>query len=102
MVVAAVFDDVRTKLLGDAFGAVLGKLHGTHYPDGVREAIADRVIEFARTTTEGDPEPLARAVLASLRIKSDRTTMSPPATKEIEECRARSAMSRSGISRSVV
>jgi hypothetical protein len=69
MAVAAVFDDVRTKLLGDAFDAVLGKLHGTHYPDSVREAIADRVIEFARTTTEGDPERLARAVLASLRIK---------------------------------
>lgn len=69
MVVAAVFDDARTKLLGDAFDAVLGKLQGTHYPDGVREAIAGRVIEFARTTTEGDPERLARAVLASLRIK---------------------------------
>ena len=69
MAIAAVFDYARTKLLGDAFDAVLGKLHGTHYPDGVREAIVGRVIEFARTTTEGDPERLARAVLASLRIK---------------------------------
>ena len=69
MAVATVFDDVRTKLLGDAFDAVLGKLHGTHYPDGVREAIAGRVIEFAQTTTEGDPDRLACAVLASLRIK---------------------------------
>ena len=68
MAVATVFDDVRTKLLGEAFDAVLGKLR-THYPDDVREAIADRVIEFVRTTTEGDPERLASAVLASLRIR---------------------------------
>jgi hypothetical protein len=55
--------------LGDAFDAVLGMLHGTTYPDGVREVLADRVIEFGRTTSERDPQRLARAVLASLRIK---------------------------------
>jgi hypothetical protein len=64
-----VFDEVSTKLLGDAFDAVLGMLHGTQYPDNVREAIADRVIEFGRTTSERDPQCLARAVLASLGIK---------------------------------
>jgi hypothetical protein len=47
----------------------LEKLHGTHYPESVREAIADRVIEFAWTTPERDPERLASAVLASLGIK---------------------------------
>jgi hypothetical protein len=35
----------------------------------VREAIADRVLEFARNTTERDPQRLARAVVASLGIK---------------------------------
>jgi hypothetical protein len=47
MAVAAVFDDARTKLLGDAFDAVLGKLHGTYYPDGVREAIRYRHVRSA-------------------------------------------------------
>jgi hypothetical protein len=65
----AVFDDLGTKFLGDAFDAVFGKLHGTHYPDAVREAIASRVIEFGRSTCEGDPDRLATAVLASLGIK---------------------------------
>ncbi len=68
-VVGSVFDDSSTKFLGDAFDAMLGMLHGTHYPDAVREALADRVIEFGRTTSERDPQRLARAVLASLGIK---------------------------------
>ena len=66
-VVGGVFDDSSTKFLGDAFDAVLGMLHGTNYPEGVREVLADRVIEFGRT--ERDPQRLARAVLASLGIK---------------------------------
>jgi hypothetical protein len=64
-----VFDDLRTKLLGDAFDAVLKKLHGTQYPKGVREAIASRVLEFGRATSERDPDRLATAVVASLGIK---------------------------------
>jgi hypothetical protein len=74
MAVAAVFDDVRTKSLGDAFDAVLGKLHGTHYPDGGREAIADRVIEFARTTDRGRSRALSacRARKAEDQIVSYR------------------------------
>jgi hypothetical protein len=59
----------RRKFLGDAFDAVLGMLHGTNYPEGVREVLADRVIEFGRTTSERDPQRLAHAVLASLGIK---------------------------------
>jgi hypothetical protein len=50
-VVGGVLDDTSTKFLGDAFDAVLGMLHGTHYPDEVREVLADRVIEFGRTTS---------------------------------------------------
>jgi hypothetical protein len=69
MGIGAAFDDISTKLLGDAFDAAFGKLHGTHYPETVREAIADRVIEFAWTMPERDPERLASAVLASLGIK---------------------------------
>ena len=65
----ASFDDVRTKVMGDAFDAVCGKLHGTFYPDAVREAIADRVIEMARSSSESDPQRLADAVMASLGIK---------------------------------
>jgi RecB family endonuclease NucS len=63
------FRRYSTKFLGDAFDAVIGMLHGTNYPDGVREVLADRVIEFGRTTSERDPQRLARAVLASLGIK---------------------------------
>jgi hypothetical protein len=69
MAVGAVFDDVSTKFLGDAFDAVFAMLHGAQYPDRVREVIAGRVLEFGRTMTERDPERLARAVVASLRIK---------------------------------
>jgi hypothetical protein len=69
MDLGAAFDDIRIKLSGDAFDAAFGKLHGTYYPDNVREAIANRVIEFAWTTPERDPERLASAVLASLGIK---------------------------------
>ncbi len=63
------FDDVTTKVMGEAFDAVCRKLHGTVYPDPVREAIADRVIEVARGSSERDPQRLADAVVASLGIK---------------------------------
>jgi len=66
---AAVFDDTRTKIIGDAFDAVFGKLHGSFYPEEVREAIADRVIAIALRSNERDPARLADAVVASLGIK---------------------------------
>jgi len=69
MAVGAVFDDVSTKFLGDTFNAVFAMLHGAQYPDQVREAIADRVLEFAKNTTERNAYRLARTVVASLRIK---------------------------------
>jgi len=69
MVIGAVFDDIGTKFLGDAFDAVFVMLHGAQYPDDVREVIADRVLEFGTTMTEGDPQRLARAVVLSLGIK---------------------------------
>jgi hypothetical protein len=69
MAIGAVFDDVSTKFLGDAFDAVFARLHGAQYPDQVREVIADRVLEFGRTSNESDPRRLARAALASLGIK---------------------------------
>jgi hypothetical protein len=69
MAIGAVFDDINTKFLGEAFDAVFAMLHGAQYPDDVREVIADRVLEFGRATTEHDPQRLARAVVASLGIK---------------------------------
>lgn len=69
MVIGAVFDDLSTKFLGDAFDAVFAMLHGAQYPDDVREAIADRVLEFGNSTMERDPQRLARAVVTSLGIK---------------------------------
>jgi len=69
MVIGAVFDDIGTKFLGDAFDAVFTMLHGAQYADDVREVIADRVLEFGRSTTERDPHRLARAVVVSLGIK---------------------------------
>jgi hypothetical protein len=64
-----VFDEVRTKVIGDAYDAVCGKLHGTRYPDSLREAIAGRVIAIAASSPEQDPELLAKAVVTSLGIK---------------------------------
>ncbi len=69
MAIGAVFDDVSTKFLGDAFDAVLAMLHGAHYPERVREVIADRILEFGRTSIERDLQRLACAVVASLGIK---------------------------------
>ena len=69
MAVGAVFDDVSTKFLGDAFDAVFAMLRGAQYPDQVREVIADRVLEFGRTSNESDPRRLACAAVASLDIK---------------------------------
>ncbi|HEX4043394.1 MAG TPA: hypothetical protein VHY10_16975 [Xanthobacteraceae bacterium] len=66
---APVFDDARTKIIGDAFDAVCGQLHGTAYPQGVREVIADRVIQIALRSSERDAARLADAVVASLGIK---------------------------------
>jgi hypothetical protein len=66
---APVFDDARTKIIGDAFDAVCGQLHGTVYPQGVREVIADRVIQIALSSSERDAARLADAVVASLGIK---------------------------------
>ena len=69
MTIGAVFDDVSTKCLGEAFDAIFAMLHGADYSDSLREVIADRVLEFGRTTLERDPQRLARAVVASLGIK---------------------------------
>jgi hypothetical protein len=66
---APVFDDARTKIIGDAFDAVCGKMYGTAYPQGVREVIADGVIQIALRSSECDAARLADAVVASLGIK---------------------------------
>ncbi len=65
----AAFDDARTKIMGDAFDAICSRLHGTAYPDAVKEAIALRIIDLERSTAETDPRRLADAVVASLGIK---------------------------------
>ncbi len=65
----AVFDDVRTRVMGDAFDAICAKLHGTDYSHGVKEAIASHIIDVERATAEQDPHRLAGAVVASLGIK---------------------------------
>jgi hypothetical protein len=65
----AAFDDAHTKVMGEAYDSVVGKLHGTGYPAAVREAIAGRVIEISGGSPERDAERLANAVLASLGIK---------------------------------
>jgi hypothetical protein len=69
MTAGVVFDDVSTKFLGEAFDAVFAMLHGAQYSEAVREAIADRIIEFGRTAPERDPQRLAHAVVVSLGIK---------------------------------
>jgi hypothetical protein len=69
MAIGAVFDDVSTKFVGDAFDAVLAMLHGAQYPDRVLEVIADRVLDFARNTTDRDPQRLTHAVVTNLGIK---------------------------------
>jgi hypothetical protein len=63
-----VFDDVRTKLMGDAFDAICVKLHGIDYPAAVREAIADCIIDTMNTAPECDSIRLADVVLKRLGI----------------------------------
>ena len=65
----AVFDDVRTKVLGEAFDAVCRKLPHRRYADGVREAIAGRIIAIGSASSESDPERLANVVVDSLGLK---------------------------------
>jgi hypothetical protein len=55
MSTGAVFDDVSTKFLGDAFDAVFAMLHGARYPDQVREVIANPILELCRISGERDP-----------------------------------------------
>ena len=68
-VTTTVFDEARTKVMGDAYDAVCGKLHGTRYPASVREAIAGRILAIAASSPEQDPELIAKAVVTSLGIK---------------------------------
>jgi hypothetical protein len=64
-----VFDETRTKVMGEAYDAVCGRLHGIGYPDSVREVIAGRVLAIAAASSVEDPELLASAVVTSLGIK---------------------------------
>jgi hypothetical protein len=49
---SAVFDDATTQIMGEAFDAVCGKLHGTVYPDPVarRSPIASSKSRAARAS----------------------------------------------------
>jgi hypothetical protein len=63
------FDDTLTKVMGDAFDVICRKLHGSGYPEPVKEAIADRIIAIECRSSETDPERLADVVIKSLGIK---------------------------------
>jgi hypothetical protein len=59
------FDDETARLMGEAFDAVCKDLDDTGQPALVREIIAKRIIEAARTG-ERDPVRLRNAGLAAL------------------------------------
>ena len=77
-----------TKIVGDTFDAVFAMLHGAQYPDRVREAIADRVLEFSQEYGRRDPQAGWHARGRELGIKLDRDAKIPLLlTKEIRTLR---------------
>lgn len=62
-----VFDDVTTRVMGEAFDAACDSLHDTGQPHLVREVIAQRVI-LAAQRGERDPARLRDIGLAALGL----------------------------------
>jgi len=65
----AAFDSDTTRAMGDAFELACRSLHDSGQPDLVREIIAKRIVEVAKTG-EHDPERLCECALVLLGISS--------------------------------
>lgn len=61
-----VFDDVTTRVMGEAFDAACKELHDTGQPEIVHEVLAKRIIKAAQRG-ERDVARLRDAALAALR-----------------------------------
>jgi hypothetical protein len=67
-----VFDDTATRAMGEAFDSAWDKIRNAEHPPPVREAMARRIIDAARTG-ERDVSRLrdaALSVLAGLKIRT--------------------------------
>ena len=62
---SAVFNDLATQVMGEAFEAACKELHDKGQPTVVYEVIAKRIIDAAKKG-ERDPVQLRNAVLAAL------------------------------------
>jgi hypothetical protein len=67
----AVFNDIATQIMGEAFDAACKELHDRGQPAVVYEVIAKRIIEAARKG-ERDPGRLRNAGLAALGFDDDQ------------------------------
>jgi len=65
----AAFDSDATQVMGDAFERACRSLHDVGQPDLVREIIAKRIVEAAKTG-ERDPARLCEQALILLGINS--------------------------------
>jgi hypothetical protein len=79
----AVFNDVATQVMGEAFDAACNELHDKGQPTVVYDVIAKRIIDAARNG-ERDPVRLRNVGLAALGIDrgcvetGDRDTLDQP------------------------
>ena len=65
-----VFDDLATRVMGEAFDAACKELHDRGQPPIVYEVIAKRIIDAAKNG-ERDPVRLRDAALVAVRLPND-------------------------------
>ena len=70
--VRVVFDDADTRVMGEAFDAACEEVRDTGQPPLVREVMAKRIIDAARSG-ERDVNRLREAALSGLRGSRGRT-----------------------------
>ena len=63
----AVFDDAITRAMGEAYDKTLHALHDRGQPDVVKEALAKRIIEIAKTG-EREPDQMYKRALAAFGL----------------------------------
>ena len=66
-----IFDDLATRITGEAFDVACKELHDTRQPRIVQEVMAKRIIDAARTG-ERDVHRVREAALAGLRKSRKR------------------------------
>jgi hypothetical protein len=68
----ASFDPETTHIMGQAYESACTKLHDVGQPEIVKNVIARRIIEIAKTG-ERDPNQLCKRALKAIRLPPQRT-----------------------------